>query len=172
MSKNPLASVAKKVVDTGKQVLGAGAAAAGGVVGKVTGSGRGEKIREVSQETTDKIAAASDEVSAKAQKAAAATAKKAGDVAAVASAKVQKAADATAVKAKDTSAAAQSAAKSAASKAKTANKKIAKVTKDQDSRPYEERTKAELYERAQELDLDGRSGMTKDDLIAALRETH
>ncbi|MGB3733929.1 MAG: Rho termination factor N-terminal domain-containing protein [Ilumatobacter sp.] len=36
--------------------------------------------------------------------------------------------------------------------------------------PYEEWTKDELYERAQELDVDGRSDMTKDQLIAALRE--
>ena len=36
--------------------------------------------------------------------------------------------------------------------------------------PYEEWTKDELYERAQELDIDGRSAMTKDELIAALRD--
>ncbi|MEO0500734.1 MAG: Rho termination factor N-terminal domain-containing protein [Pseudomonadota bacterium] len=42
-------------------------------------------------------------------------------------------------------------------------------TVDHDSRPYEERTFKELYERAQELDVEGRSSMTKDDLIAALR---
>lgn len=35
--------------------------------------------------------------------------------------------------------------------------------------PYEEWTKDELYERAQELDIDGRSDMTKDELIDALR---
>ncbi|MXQ07748.1 Rho termination factor [Alphaproteobacteria bacterium GH1-50] len=35
--------------------------------------------------------------------------------------------------------------------------------------PYEEWTKDELYERAQELDIDGRSDMTKDELIEALR---
>ena len=35
--------------------------------------------------------------------------------------------------------------------------------------PYEEWTKQELYDRAQELDIAGRSDMTKDDLIAALR---
>ncbi len=37
------------------------------------------------------------------------------------------------------------------------------------SPPYEEWTKDELYERARELDIDGRSDMTKDELIAALR---
>ena len=35
--------------------------------------------------------------------------------------------------------------------------------------PYEEWTKDDLYERAQELDIDGRSDMTKDELIEALR---
>ena len=35
--------------------------------------------------------------------------------------------------------------------------------------PYEEWTKSELYERAQELDIDGRSGMSKPQLIKALR---
>jgi hypothetical protein len=35
--------------------------------------------------------------------------------------------------------------------------------------PYEEWTKEDLYERAQELEIDGRSGMDKAQLIAALR---
>jgi hypothetical protein len=35
--------------------------------------------------------------------------------------------------------------------------------------PYEEWTRDELYERAQELDVEGRSEMTKDELIHALR---
>ena len=35
--------------------------------------------------------------------------------------------------------------------------------------PYEEWSKRDLYERAQELDIDGRSGMSKPQLIAALR---
>ncbi|RLQ86937.1 DUF7218 family protein [Notoacmeibacter ruber] len=35
--------------------------------------------------------------------------------------------------------------------------------------PYEEWTKDELYDRAQELDIDGRSDMSKDELIQALR---
>ncbi len=35
--------------------------------------------------------------------------------------------------------------------------------------PYEEWTKDELYERARELDVEGRSDMTKDELIDALR---
>lgn len=38
-------------------------------------------------------------------------------------------------------------------------------------RPYEQWTKAELYQRAQELDIDGRSTMNKDDLIEALRNS-
>lgn len=35
--------------------------------------------------------------------------------------------------------------------------------------PYEEWTKEELYDRARELDIEGRSDMSKDELIAALR---
>jgi hypothetical protein len=34
---------------------------------------------------------------------------------------------------------------------------------------YEERTKEELYAKAQEIDLEGRSNMTKKELIHALR---
>ena len=37
------------------------------------------------------------------------------------------------------------------------------------SSPYEEWTKDELYERAQEIDIEGRSDMSKDELIDALR---
>lgn len=37
------------------------------------------------------------------------------------------------------------------------------------SPPYEEWTKDELYDRAQELDVDGRSSMDKTELIEALR---
>jgi hypothetical protein len=35
--------------------------------------------------------------------------------------------------------------------------------------PYEEWSKDDLYGRAQELDIEGRSDMTKDELIDALR---
>lgn len=35
--------------------------------------------------------------------------------------------------------------------------------------PYEEWTVDELYERAQELEIEGRSDMTKEELIEALR---
>ena len=35
---------------------------------------------------------------------------------------------------------------------------------------YDEWTRDELYERAKELDVEGRSDMTKDELIAALRD--
>ena len=36
--------------------------------------------------------------------------------------------------------------------------------------PYEERTKDELYEQAKQIGIDGRSDMTKDELIEALRD--
>lgn len=36
--------------------------------------------------------------------------------------------------------------------------------------PYEDWTKDDLYERAQELDIDGRSSMNKAELISALRK--
>lgn len=39
-----------------------------------------------------------------------------------------------------------------------------------ESGPYEDWTKDELYKRAQELDIEGRSEMTKDELIEALRD--
>ncbi len=38
-----------------------------------------------------------------------------------------------------------------------------------ESPPYEKWTRDELYERAQELGIEGRSDMTKDELIEALR---
>jgi hypothetical protein len=38
------------------------------------------------------------------------------------------------------------------------------------SPPYEEWTKDELYERAREIGIEGRSDMTKDELVEALRE--
>ncbi|MBV7256826.1 Rho termination factor N-terminal domain-containing protein [Pacificimonas sp. WHA3] len=40
---------------------------------------------------------------------------------------------------------------------------------DHDNRPYEKRTKDELYEDAQEIGIKGRSSMSKDELIEALR---
>jgi hypothetical protein len=45
----------------------------------------------------------------------------------------------------------------------------AKVASDPDD--YTTWSKAELYERAQELDIDGRSGMTKAELIGALQKS-
>lgn len=38
------------------------------------------------------------------------------------------------------------------------------------SPPYEEWTKDELYDRAREIGIDGRSDMDKDELISALRD--
>jgi hypothetical protein len=39
-----------------------------------------------------------------------------------------------------------------------------------DGRTYEERSVEELRERARELEIEGRSAMSKDELIAALRK--
>ena len=40
---------------------------------------------------------------------------------------------------------------------------------DHDSRKLEDRTKDELYEEAQEIGIEGRSDMTKEELIEAIR---
>lgn len=64
-----------------------------------------------------------------------------------------------------------------ASKEKAARIANAKASDDQSpsekggkAKPYEEWTRDELYERAQELDIEGRSDMSKDELISALRD--
>ncbi|MCR8827127.1 DUF7218 family protein [Pseudosulfitobacter koreensis] len=63
-----------------------------------------------------------------------------------------------------------------ASKEKAARIANAKANDDQhpskkggSQPPYEEWSKGDLYDRAQELDIDGRSDMSKDQLIDALR---
>jgi hypothetical protein len=53
------------------------------------------------------------------------------------------------------------------SKSKAA--RIANADVDHDARPYESRTKKELYDQAKKLDIDGRSAMDKDQLMKALR---
>lgn len=50
-----------------------------------------------------------------------------------------------------------------------ANDRMSPSQKGGKSPPYEEWSKDELLERARELDIDGRSKMTKDELIEALR---
>lgn len=56
-------------------------------------------------------------------------------------------------------------------KVRSNEKAAAKVnSKDQDSRPYEERTRGQLYEIARELEIEGRSKMDKDQLIRAIRK--
>ena len=51
-----------------------------------------------------------------------------------------------------------------------ANKNMHPSRKGGKSPPYEDWTKDELYERAQEIGIDGRSDMDKDALIKALRD--
>jgi hypothetical protein len=50
-----------------------------------------------------------------------------------------------------------------------ANSGMSPSKKGGKARPYEEWTKDELYSRAQEIGIDGRSDMDKDRLIEALR---
>ena len=64
-----------------------------------------------------------------------------------------------------------------ASKEKAARIANAQASDDQspgkkggEAAPYEDWTKDELYERAQEIGIDGRSDMTKAELIEALRD--
>ncbi|PRY94943.1 Rho termination factor-like protein [Hasllibacter halocynthiae] len=63
-----------------------------------------------------------------------------------------------------------------ASKEKAARIANARAAGDRPSRkggeaePYEDRTKDELMDRAREIGIEGRSHMTKDELIAALRD--
>lgn len=52
----------------------------------------------------------------------------------------------------------------------SANPKMHPHRKGGRSAPYEEWTRGELYERARELEIEGRSKMNKDELIAALRQ--
>lgn len=52
----------------------------------------------------------------------------------------------------------------------TANDRQKPSKKGGRSRPYEDWTKDDLYDRARELDVQGRSGMDKGELIRALRD--
>ena len=55
-------------------------------------------------------------------------------------------------------------------KARSAKSQPPKQDRAPDRRAYEERSIDELRERARELDIEGRSSMTKDELITALRK--
>ena len=48
--------------------------------------------------------------------------------------------------------------------------RIANADVDHDSRPYEARSRTELYELAKELEIEGRSKMDKSQLIKAIRK--
>ena len=53
--------------------------------------------------------------------------------------------------------------------ARIANAGDAASRRGGEAEPYDERTRDELYERAQELEVEGRGDMTKEELIRALR---
>jgi len=53
--------------------------------------------------------------------------------------------------------------------AEEATQQARKAATGHDSRPYEERSRDELYELASDRDIEGRSSMNKAELIAALR---
>ena len=55
-------------------------------------------------------------------------------------------------------------------KAEADKPKASKQEPKVDRRPFEDRSVEELRERARELDIDGRSAMSKDELVAALRK--
>ncbi|HWD44486.1 MAG TPA: Rho termination factor N-terminal domain-containing protein [Actinomycetota bacterium] len=55
-------------------------------------------------------------------------------------------------------------------KSRPAKSQAAAQDRPADRRAYEERSVEELRERARELDIEGRSAMSKDELIAALRQ--
>jgi Rho termination factor, N-terminal domain len=55
-------------------------------------------------------------------------------------------------------------------KAETDKPKARKQEPKVDRRPFEERSLEELRERARELDIEGRSAMSKDELVTALRK--
>ena len=62
------------------------------------------------------------------------------------------------------------------SKEKSARIANAKAAGDKPSKkggkapPYEKGSKSDLYDRAKEIGIDGRSGMTKSELVSALRD--
>ena len=60
--------------------------------------------------------------------------------------------------------------KTAKASANAARSQPSKQAGKRDRRPYEERSVEELRERAGELEIEGRSSMGKDELIAALRQ--
>ncbi|MGR3485775.1 MAG: DUF7218 family protein [Paracoccaceae bacterium] len=51
-----------------------------------------------------------------------------------------------------------------------ANPEMSPGRKGGKARPYEERTKDDLYQQARDLGIEGRSRMSKSELIAALRD--
>ena len=60
--------------------------------------------------------------------------------------------------------------RSRSARSEVSNSRPSTQDRPADRRTYEERSIEELRERARELDIEGRSSMTKDELIAALRQ--
>ena len=94
---------------------------------------------------------------------------RASDAAAYARDKADDARNYAREKAGDALDAADDAVESASETAEDMIERAESAIDDADRRPYEERTYEELYELAQERDIDGRSTMNKDELIDALR---
>lgn len=65
--------------------------------------------------------------------------------------------------------AARRGARSVREKVTTATQAARQVLEDKDGRPYESRSRDELYDLAAERGIEGRSSMRKEELIAALR---
>lgn len=87
----------------------------------------------------------------------------AGEAADAAKDAARKTVDAAKTAARDTTEAVRSAGRETADAAQEAGRGVSNAG------PYEQWTKDDLYERAQELDIEGRSEMDKDQLIRALR---
>lgn len=155
----------KKAGDTAKRVATTTAKTAKDAATKTVETAKGaagatvDTARRAAGQTSDTARAGAKDTGAKARSGAKQTAKKA-----------KGGAKQTAKRAKSGAKQTAKRAKSGAKQTKQTAQKEAEGGKPGQGVPYEEWTKADLYERAQELDISGRSGMNKDELIKALRD--